>query len=119
MTYTLSCVCAATRIKVDSLPAWVANCNCSYCSKKGAIWGYYPPSQVRFLTDDAPGVWQPNTNEHHFCARCGTTTHAITPNWQVEGPDAEPTQVSLNMRLLDNGDLAGIPVEQIDGKAGW
>ncbi len=119
MTHTLTCVCGGTWIEVGALPLWLAECNCSYCSKKGSIWGHYPPSQVRFVSETAPGIWKPNLNEHHFCARCGTTTHAITPNWQAAGPDAEQTQVSLNMRMLDDGDLAGIPVEHIDGKAGW
>ncbi len=118
---TLTCVCGAICIEVDVVPESLFECNCTYCSKKGTLWGYYPPSQVRFVRSGSDVLWQPKVNQHHFCATCGTTTHTVTPNWQREwqGPDAEEMQVALNMRLADEIDLSALPIEQIDGRKGW
>lgn len=119
--FRLTCPCGATEIEVPDLPDAVVECNCGYCSKKGALWGYYAPSRVRILREAAPGVWKPNQNEHHFCATCGATAYTITPNWQKEwqGPGAEDQQMSINLRLLDGDALAGLPVEPVDGRTGW
>jgi hypothetical protein len=118
---SFTCPCGGTEIEVAALPDEAVACNCSYCSKKGALWGYYRPSQVRVVREDALGVWRPNVNEHHFCTRCGATTYTITDNWQREwqGPDAEEKQVSLNLRLVDGVEIASLPVEHIDGRTGW
>ena len=52
MTVKGSCHCGETQFEVDEAPASVTRCTCSFCAKRGALWGYYKPAQFR-LTDAA------------------------------------------------------------------
>ena len=42
-----SCHCKATVFEVTLAPVSVTRCTCSICSKKGALWAYYSPDEVR------------------------------------------------------------------------
>ena len=62
-------------------------------------------------------------NHHHFCGRCGCTTHGISPAWteaHIGGNSIpEESRWGVNARLLDDVDLGAIPVRQIDGRNLW
>jgi hypothetical protein len=53
MTISGSCHCKATVFEVSEAPANVTKCTCSFCSKRGALWAYYAPSQFSLLTPQA------------------------------------------------------------------
>ena len=46
-----SCHCGNTQFEVSEAPAGVTRCTCSLCSKRGALWAYYTPTQFRLVTD--------------------------------------------------------------------
>jgi len=114
----LSCHCGAVRLTVDQRPDYINACNCTLCSKTGARWGYFQPSQVEvrgvtktyLRTDKADPVAQ-----IHFCGECGTTTHFTLTAEAVARFGQDLTGV--NMRLADEGDLAGIELRYPDGAA--
>ena len=55
-------------------------------------------------------VWN-HIIKHHFCATCGT--HPLG-----EGTDAKGNHmVAINIRCLEDVDLATVPVQQFDGRA--
>jgi hypothetical protein len=106
------CLCRRVSIELAHPPSHINACNCDFCRRLGAAWGYYKPSEVTidgttasYRRDDLDDVWL----EAHFCPHCGSTTH-----YEVirEGHDG----IAVNTRILDQADLAGIEVRYLDGK---
>ncbi len=42
----LTCLCGQVRIEVAKRPDFIHECNCTLCSKSGARWSYFHPSEV-------------------------------------------------------------------------
>ena len=42
----LSCLCGQVRIEIRRRPDFINECNCTLCSKSGARWAYFHPSEV-------------------------------------------------------------------------
>ena len=42
----LTCHCGHIRLEVSRLPDFIHECNCTLCSKSGARWAYFHPSEV-------------------------------------------------------------------------
>ncbi len=117
-----SCHCGATAFEVSAVPENVTQCTCSFCSKRGALWAYYTPSQFRLATPAAnlsTYRWGSKTIKHHFCGTCGCGTFTETPDWSTGEPDFDNPRVSVNARLFDDFDLGVIEVVVIDGKNLW
>ena len=73
-----SCHCGEVRIELPHAPAWVADCNCSLCRRRGAIVASVPLSGIRILQGEAElRCYQFNTHtaRHYFCGVCGIYTH--------------------------------------------
>lgn len=121
MTFSATCHCGATRFEVDTAPADVTACNCTYCSKVGALWAYYDPRDVRVVSATDDGVYaQSGYNKHHFCKTCGITAYTISPKWDLDGQhELDRVQIGVNARLFDNLDISQLPVHQIDGRNLW
>ncbi|OWJ68666.1 GFA family protein [Inquilinus limosus] len=122
MTVKGSCHCGATRFEVPAAPETVTRCTCSFCSKRGALWGYYPAADFRLLTARdrvSTYQWGSYTIHHHHCAICGCGTYTETPDFSTGRPDFSNPKVSINARLLDDFDLDAVPVQMIDGKNLW
>ncbi|HWK65525.1 MAG TPA: GFA family protein [Rhizobiaceae bacterium] len=117
-----SCHCKKTMFEVSEAPETVTACTCSYCSKSGALWAYYKPSQFKLTTPEenvATYRWGTFTIKHHFCATCGCSTYGESPDWSTGKPDFENPKIGVNARLFDDFDLDGVEVEVIDGKNLW
>ncbi|MBK8082426.1 MAG: aldehyde-activating protein [Devosia sp.] len=81
-----SCHCGGTVIALPGPPTHATQCTCTYCTKTGGLWSYYPPDAVRIVKAEHLGLYAPNThNEHYFCTRCGITTHGVSPDWELGG----------------------------------
>jgi hypothetical protein len=110
-----SCHCGATKFEVTSAPETVTYCTCSNCSKRGALWAYYPATEFNLLTSRrnvATYQWGVKIEKFHFCPVCGNSTFTENMDWSTgDGP-----MVSVNARLFDDFDLDAVPVEVIDGK---
>src|SRR6185369_12101026 len=66
-----SCHCGATQFEVDAAPSKVIRCTCSFCAKRGALWGYCEPAQFRLKTARdrvSTYQWRSYTAQHHHCA---------------------------------------------------
>lgn len=108
------CLCRRVRVEIDAPPAYINICNCKFCRKSGAAWGYFPSSAVKvsgatvgFSRDDIGEVWLVG----HFCPSCGATTH------YTASPDDPSERVGVNTRLFAQDDLDGIEVKFQDGRA--
>ena len=108
-----SCHCGKVRLKIDTAPAEVTDCNCSICRRYGTFWAYYSPRQVR-IAEDIPTqvyMWDERAIEFHRCAECGCVTH-----WSAV--DKTRDRMGINARLLDPAVLAAARVRRNDG-ASW
>jgi hypothetical protein len=116
-----SCHCGATRFEVETAPESVVSCTCSICSRKAALWAYYAPAEVRFLSDDAKSTyqWQSTLVKLNFCSVCGCSTYNESPDFSTGEPNFDNPRISLNARLFEDFDLAAVPVEVLDGKNLW
>jgi hypothetical protein len=116
------CHCGATRFELAHAPESVTYCTCSNCSKRGALWAYYKPSEVKVTSEVAEGIyqWGSKVAKYHFCLHCGCSTYGESPSWTEEGqPDFDNPIVAINARLIDDFDPDKTPVEVIDGKNLW
>jgi len=77
-----SCHCGAVKFELstsESLGPYF-RCNCSLCSRKGAVMGEAPKSALRVTEgQEFLSLYQWNTRdaEHYFCQRCGIYTHHV------------------------------------------
>ncbi|MDR3449852.1 MAG: aldehyde-activating protein, partial [Alphaproteobacteria bacterium] len=87
------------------------------CSKSGARWAYFHPSQVGIegtTKGYSRGDKEDPAAEICFCANCGSTTHFILTASAVT--KFGNVQMGVNMRLADEKDLAGIELRYPDGR---
>lgn len=115
----LSCLCGEIRVETSKKPDFVHECNCTLCSKSGARWGYFHPSEVS-VEGEAQGYSREDKGDPgallRFCAKCGVTTHFVL----TAGAVAKHGNVvmGVNMGLADEDDLAGVELRFPDGR-GW
>lgn len=122
MTLKGSCHCGLTKFEVTEVPASVTRCTCSICSKRDALWAYYPTDQFTLLTsrdDVATYRWRTKLVAHNFCPTCGCTTFTETPDWSTGEADFKNMRIAVNARIFDDFDLDAVPVTVIDGKNLW
>lgn len=114
----LTCLCGESRVELRKRPDYIHECNCTLCSKTGARWGYFHPSEVEiegttkgYSRDDKadPGA------QIRFCVQCGATTHFVLTESAIA--KFGNGLVGVNMRLADERDLAGIELRYPDGRA--
>lgn len=122
MPILASCHCGGTVIELPEPPTQATQCTCTYCTKTGGLWSYYAPEGPRLLKAEHLACYAPNTyNEHYFCARCGITTHGVSPAWELGGEGIPETKkFAVNARLLDDYALfTALEIERIDGRTLW
>lgn len=114
----LSCHCGQTRVKIAKQPDHINECNCTLCSKAGARWAYFHPSEVS-VEGTTKGYCREDKDDPaaqiQFCPNCGSTTHfTLTENAVAKFGN---TLVGVNMWLADERDLAGVELRYPDGRA--
>jgi hypothetical protein len=132
MTLIVSCHCGQTRIELPAPPLEAKSCNCSYCARTGAVWAYYAPGELRFISREGEATYAPSgMNQHHFCSACGMQTWGDSPNWaSLYNNDGTPKNgdanampsertYSVNLRLVDELDWGSVTVTEVDGRASW
>lgn len=114
-THQGSCHCGAVRFHVDlDLEQPAITCNCSICSRSGSMLSFVSASQFT-LDQGEPNLTDYQFNKkmiHHlFCKTCG-----IKAFGRGTGPDGKE-MVAINVRCLEDVDLAKVPTHQVDGRA--
>jgi hypothetical protein len=103
-----SCHCGAVRIEVDAAPETVKDCNCSICRRRGTLWAYYSPKNVRIQGATSIYMWGDRMIEFHSCRVCHCTTH-----WAPV--DESYDRMAVNARLMAPEVLANASVLKNDG----
>ena len=112
--YLGSCHCGGVQFQIEtelSLGPYF-RCNCSLCSRKGAVMGAAPRSSLSVTAGaDLMSTYTWNTQEaqHYFCKVCGIYTH--------HAMRGEIGTVGVNMACIHDFDIYALGnVEVSDGK---
>lgn len=133
MTLIASCHCGGTQIALPTHPTQGTQGNCSYCARTGAVWSYYAPSELTFISRKGKSMYStsPDMHQHYFCGTCGMQTWGESPDWSSlfnndgtpkgNDPSAIPTtrKLAINLRLVDDLDWSGVDLARVDGRNGW
>lgn len=108
-----SCHCGAVRFEVDLDDGFqdLRRCNCSLCSRKGALMASVPRDRLR-VTAGAGKLslyqWNTMTAKHWFCSVCGIYTH--------HNRRSNPAEFGFNVACLEGVDVSALgPVAMGDG----
>jgi hypothetical protein len=105
------CHCGRVRFRVTADFDRVTECNCSICTKKGFLHLIVPPGQFQLVSgkDDLTTYeFNTRTAKHTFCKHCGIHPFYV--------PRSDPDKIDVNVRCLDDIDLAAILPKPFDGK---
>jgi len=105
------CNCGRVRFRVTADLDRVTDCNCSICTKKGILHLIVPPERFALLSGkDELTTYEFNTGtaKHTFCKHCGIHPFYV--------PRSDPDKIDVNVRCLDDVDLAAISPKAFDGK---
>lgn len=114
-TYKGSCHCGNVRFEMDTDLAVVLTCNCSFCSRRGAILHPVLPENFRILAG-APGepsgakTYGSGIFTHHFCPNCGIQCFS-----RQDGKGRFAPRVNVNIGCFDPSLLEGLTPFQFDG----
>jgi hypothetical protein len=106
-----SCHCGAVRLEIESAPEEVLDCACSICRRKGALWAYYSPRQVRVIPPSgttAIYTWGDRNIEFHSCKVCACSTH-----WSPV--DKALDRMGVNARMMASNIVAAARVRKSAG----
>ncbi len=113
-TYQGSCHCGKIAFEVEGELTGAMACNCSICQRKGTLMWFVPLTQLRLLTpqsDMSTYTFNKHVIKHHFCPTCGMHPFG-------EGTDPKGNAMAaVNIRCVEDIDLAAVPVQQYDGRA--
>jgi len=114
MQYRGSCHCGQVAFEVEGEIPEVLSCNCSICQRKGSLLWFMPRDALKLLTPaDAISSYKFNKHviDHRFCPTCG-----IHPFGEGVGPGGAK-MAAINVRCLEDVNLAALPVTAFDGRA--
>ena len=112
-TYTGGCHCGDVRYETNSDLATVMACNCSICTKRGALWVFVKPEHFALRAGGeqlADYQFNQRIIHHLFCPVCGIESFA-----RGKGPDGSE-MVAVNVRCLDEVDISALKLTPYDGK---
>jgi hypothetical protein len=114
MLYKGSCHCGKIAFQVEGEISGAMACNCSICSRKGALMWFVPRDKLQLLTSEqamSTYTFNKHVIKHRFCSTCGIHPFG-------EGVDPKGNQMAaVNIRCLEEVDLESIPVQHFDGRA--
>lgn len=109
-----SCHCGAVKFEATVDTTAGGSCNCSICTKLGAVTGIVKPDAFRLLSGEKNlsfYEWGGKTAKRYFCKTCGITCFSRGFLEQIGGD-----YVSVNFNALDDVDPADVKVSYWDGR---
>jgi len=114
MKYKGGCHCGKVSFEVEGEIKGAMACNCSMCQRKGSLLWFVPRQDFHLLSpEDAARSYTFNKHaiKHRFCPTCGIHAYG-------EGTDPKgKAMAAVNIRCIENIDLAAVPVQHFDGRA--
>jgi hypothetical protein len=113
-TYSGSCHCGAVAYAVELDTSTALKCNCSICSKLGAVWAFAPKARFELKSGEAAQgdyLFNKKRLHHRFCSACGIESYA-----EGTAPDGSP-MVGINLRCLEGVDVEKLSPRLHDGRS--
>ena len=113
-TYTGGCHCGRVRYRIEAALTQAADCNCSICAKRGALWAFVKAPQFELLKGaDALTDYQFGKKRiHHlFCESCGVGSFS-----RGLAPNGDETY-AVNVRCLEGVEPSALKITPFDGKS--
>jgi hypothetical protein len=110
-SYEGGCHCGRVRFVVHGDLNTATVCNCSICTKKGFIHLIVGAERFTLICGrEELETYQFNTGiaKHHFCRTCGVHPFYV--------PRSDPDKIDVNVRCLDDIDIAELKLNSFDGK---
>lgn len=107
-----SCHCGAVRLRIDTdepLGPYF-RCDCSLCSRKGAVMGEAARSALEITSGAqqlATYAWNTGEAQHHFCKVCGIYTHHV-----MRGATQ---RIGVNMACIEGIDVFALGDVELGG----
>jgi hypothetical protein len=112
-TYEGSCHCGNVRYEASADLSKVTACNCSICSRKGALMSFVSAEAFTLKSGEGKTTdyqFAKKHIHHTFCSTCGIHAHA-----HGAGKDGK-TMFMINVRCLDGVEPEKLDVNHFDGK---
>ena len=106
-----SCHCGRVKFEFAAAIDGAVSCNCSICSRRGAVLFAAPADSFKLLTSiDETSIYTFNTHaiNHRFCKTCGV---------QPYSEHADSRSVYMNLRCVEAVDLASVSIMAFDGRS--
>lgn len=116
MLIKASCHCGKVKFELNENPEFLLECNCSICSKIGALWAHSAVENIRItMPKDATTryIHGDKSLAFHTCKNCGNTTH-----WENLGT-GDDLNMAVNMRMLDPKQITKYRIRHFDGADSW
>jgi hypothetical protein len=115
MVYKGGCHCGQIAFEVEGDLAQVVQCNCSICTKRGALHWFVPRQQLKLSTPEssfATYTFKSHEIKHRFCPKCG-----CDPFSDGTDPRTGAETAAVNARCLEGVDLSALEVTPFDGRS--
>ena len=113
MNYKGGCHCGQIVFKVEGDLQQVTECNCSICSKRGALMWFVPQVNFHLTTpveNYATYTFNKHKIMHRFCPKCGCAPFGEAAS------SSGVAMVAINVRCLEDLDLSALKVDHFDGR---
>jgi hypothetical protein len=113
-SYKASCHCGAIQFSFEAEPITKGmRCNCSFCSRRGAVMSPYAVPEAQFhieAKEGALGLYQFGRKKakHYFCKNCGIQTFTESARM--------PGHYRVNLGCVEGVDTFAMDIELFDGK---
>ncbi len=120
-TYQGSCHCGAVRFDIDADIDHVRVCDCSICSRRGALIYRVAAGAFRLLTplsELSVYRWGSQTAIDYFCPICGVLAFRkpSRPTGEEQAAGVQPFEGwAVNTGCLEGFDPASVPARKIHG----
>jgi len=111
-----SCHCGNVKITIPDSTDVVTQCNCSACSRFGALWAYFNPQDVSVLCHvEHLGAycWGDKTITFHHCKTCACVTHYMPTD------RGNKQKMAVNFRLVSPAIVDSTSVRYFDDADTW
>lgn len=110
-----SCHCGRVAFDVEGEVTGLMDCNCSICSRRGAVLWFVPRAQLELASgedDLASYTFNKHAIAHRFCRHCGIHTFG-----EGTDPASGEAMAAINVRCLEDLDWSELPLQHFDGRA--
>ena len=107
------CHCEAVKWNLNGPVEGVTACNCTVCSRYGALWAYGYEGEEITVTGEAKTYARGRQNlSFHFCGNCGCIAY-----WRLNKVDENgKRRIAVNVRLVDDPKkISDIPIDHFEG----